>query len=63
MAVEDRIAVVQALLDGIKRYARLVQGNSFTEDTLSELKGNAKDVCNEAKSEIDSTKTDIDNWS
>lgn len=60
MAVEDRLGKVHEQIEGIRRYARLIVSNSFTPDTLTELKGNAKDLCDSAKAELDLVKNDID---
>lgn len=62
MAIEDRISQVQALLGRLRRYTQLVISDGFTEETLDELKGNAKSICDEAKAEIDLIKIDIGNW-
>lgn len=62
MAVLDRLVAVRAKLDEIARYTELVTRNSFTDDTLEELKGNAKSLCDEAKGELDLIKADIGNW-
>lgn len=60
MAVEDRLGTVQQRIEGIRRYARLIISNSFTTETLAELKGNAKDLCDDTKAEVDLIKNDID---
>jgi len=60
MALEDRLGTVYQQIEGIRRYARLIISNSFTPDTLAELKGNAKDLSDSAKAELDLIKNDID---
>jgi len=62
MAVIDRAAIIRQKLEGLERYARLVISNTFTSETLTELKGNAKDLCDEVKDEADLVKLDIDEW-
>lgn len=63
MAVLDRILVMREKLDEVARYTQLVTTNSFTPETLDELKANAKSLCDEAKGELDFIKADIANWS
>lgn len=63
MAIENDIAQARALLDKIYQYERLVVGNTFQPDTIADMKGNAKDLCDEVKDKIDDIKTEIDNWS
>jgi len=60
MAVEDRLRTLREKVDEIQRYARLVISNTFSPETLTELKGHAKDFCDEAKAELDLIKNDID---
>ena len=60
MAVEDRLGTVHQHTEGIRRYARLIISNTFTPETLAELKGNAKDLCDNAKAELDLIKNEID---
>ena len=62
MAVEDRISQVQNLLERLRRYTRLVISDGFTDETLAELRNNAKSICNDIKAEIGLIKTDIDGW-
>ncbi len=63
MAVIDRAAIIRQKLEGLERYAQLVTSNSFTEETLDELKTNAQSLCDEVKAEADLIKTDIGEWS
>jgi len=60
MAVEDRLGTVAQQLEGTRRYIRLIIGNTFSPDTLTELKANAKDLCDAARAELDLIKDDID---
>jgi len=60
MSVEDRLGIVQQQIERTRRYVRLVIGNTFSPDTLDELKNNAKDLCDDAKAELDLVKNEID---
>jgi len=63
MAIEDNIAQVRKRLDMISQYNNMVRNNNFEPDTITDMKGNAKDICDAAKSELDTIKDEIDNWS
>lgn len=63
MAIEDRIAAVKRLMDKVVSYDHLITADSFEPDTIDDMKGNAKDICNTVKTEIDQIKAEIDQWS
>ena len=62
MAVEDRISQVLEQLERLRRYTRLVINDGFSDATLTELKTNAKTICDDIKAEVDQIKTDINGW-
>lgn len=62
MSIGDRIGVVRGLLDRIIAYDHMVASDSFTPDTITDMKGNAKDICDAVKSETDNIKIEIDQW-
>lgn len=63
MAVEDRIIQVKHLLDRVSNYNRLVTSDSFEAATIADMKGNAKEICDQVKDEITQIKSEIDQWS
>ena len=62
MAIEDRVERVKVLLDRIRVYNTLVHQNDFKPDTVGDMKGNAKEMCDEAKSEVDQIKVEVGQW-
>ncbi len=62
MSVAERIALIRSLLDKLHGYQRMIDGNSFENSTVTDIKGNAKDLCDQVKNEINSIKTEIDQW-
>lgn len=62
MSIEDRMAAVKRLLDKVASYDHLITTDNFEPDTIDDMKGNAKDICNVAKTEIDQIKAEIDQW-
>jgi len=62
MAIESKIEGVKRLLERIREYKRIVEADSFEPATVDDIKGNAKDLCDTAKSEIDDIKAEIDSW-
>lgn len=63
MSIKDKIDDAAFLLQKVKKYDDLILGNNFTDATVLDMKQNAKDVCDEAKADIDDIKTEIDGWS
>ncbi len=63
MAIDQRAREVSLLLDRINSYDRLILADNFEPNTVSDIKNNAKDICNQIKSEVDLIKGDIDGWS
>lgn len=63
MSIKDKIDEVAILLQKVKKFDDLIFGNSFTDATVLDMKQSAKDVCDEAKGDIDDIKTEIDSWS
>jgi len=62
MTVETRINRVVTLLNRVKKYGDLVTADNFENQTLDDMKGNVKDILDEAKGEIDEIKSEVDNW-
>lgn len=60
--IGQRVEQVLRLLDKVRSYDRLITSDSFEPDTISDMKGNAKDICKQAKDEIDLIKSEIDEW-
>ena len=63
MSIKDKIDEVAILLQKVKKFDDLIFGNSFTDATVLDMKQSAKDICDEAKGDIDDIKTEIDSWS
>ena len=62
MSVAERIALIRSLLDKLHSYQRMIDGNSFENSTVTDIKGNAKSLCDQIKSEADSIKAEINLW-
>ncbi len=62
MTIETRINRIVTLLNKVKRYSELVTTDNFEEQTLADMKGNVKNILDEAKVEIDQIKSEVDNW-
>lgn len=60
--ISQRVEEVLHLLDRVRSYDRLITSDSFKPDTISDMKNNAKDICKQAKDEIDLIKGEIDEW-
>jgi len=63
MSIEERVAEVRKSLDMIQQYERMVANNNFEPGTIADMKGNAKDICDVVKSEMDVIKSEINDWS
>lgn len=62
MAMDDRIEIVRQLLERVRNYNRLIVNDNFEVSTIDDMKGNAKDICDAIKDEVDLIKTEIDGW-
>jgi len=62
MTIESKIEGVKRLLERVRDYKGLIEADSFESGTIVDMKGNAKDLCDAAKIEIDSIKDEIDSW-
>lgn len=62
MAIDDRVEAIRQLLERIKTYNRLIVADNFEASTVDDMKGNAKDICDQAKAELDQIKAEIDQW-
>jgi len=62
MSIESRIDAVKRVLERIHEYKRIVEADNFEPATIDDIKGNAKDLCDTAKTEIDNIKAGIDDW-
>jgi len=63
MMIGERIGRILDLLEKIRRYERVIAADNFEPATVADMKGNAKDFCDQAKAEIDQIKSEIDEWS
>lgn len=62
MTIDTRINRVITLLNRVKKYSDIVTADNFEKQTLADMKGNVKDILDEAKDEIDLIKAEVDNW-
>ncbi len=60
--IAEMIARIRALLDRLHTYEHMIGANNFENNTVDDMKGNAKDICDEIKVDVDSIKSEIDNW-
>ena len=60
--IAEMVARIRASLDRLHTYEQMIGGNNFENNTVDDMKGNAKDICDEIKVEIESIKAEIDNW-
>ncbi len=60
--IAGMIARIRAKLDRLHTYEHMIDGNNFENSTVDDMQGNAKDICDEIKGEINSIKAEIDNW-
>lgn len=61
--MQDRINTIKSLLDKIANYNRIIEADNFESDTVDDIRGNAKDIADEIKTEVDTIKVEIDLWS
>ncbi len=62
MTTKEKIAQIRSKLDMIASYQFMVDANNFEGDTITDMKGNTKDICDAIKDLVTGIKTDIDNW-
>ncbi len=60
--MEDIINRVSDLLNRVRDYNRIIQADNFEAATVEDIKGNAKALCDEVKSDIDAIKSLINQW-
>jgi len=63
MGINEEIEKIKTLLQRIHQYNTLIVFDNFESDTVSDMQGNAKNLCDVAKDCIDGIKAEIDNWS
>lgn len=63
MAIEVRLERIAKAVSKIRVYDKLVTEDSLEPATVDDMKGNAKDLCSEIKTETDLIKNEIDRWS
>lgn len=63
MSISTKIDEISSLLQKIRMSDVLVADNGFEEVTVADMKSVAKDLCDEAKDDIDDIKGIIDEWS
>ncbi len=62
MAIETLFSSVKRKLEDVVALGDQVKKSGFSEATVTDMKDHAKTHCDNAKLEIDSMKTAIDNW-
>lgn len=63
MAIETRTNRIHVLLSNhLKAISSVVAMGGLDEDTIKDLKKNAKDIIQDAKNELDRIKDEVDNW-
>jgi len=63
MTIGVRLERIRGLIDRIRRYNHLIAEDSLQPTTVDDMKGKAKDLCDEIRAEADLIKNDIDQWS
>lgn len=63
MTIEIRLERITKLVGKVRVFDKLVIEDSLEPATVEDIKGNAKDLCNEIKTEADLIKNEIDQWS
>ena len=63
MTIQISIAKVRALLDRVAQYEHIVLDNNFEHDTITDMKGNARSICDEIRSDVNDIKNEINKWS
>ena len=61
--MQDKINTIKGMLDKIANYNRIIEADNFESDTVDDIRGNAKDIADEIKTEVDTIKVEIDLWS
>jgi len=62
MTIEIRLERIAKLVGRVRVYDKLVTEDSLQSATVDDMKGNAKDLCDEIKTETDLIKNEIDKW-
>ena len=62
-AIDDEIASMRIKLDRIHQYDSVIASDNFEPETVEDIKGNAKALCDEIKTEADIIKSSVDLWS
>ena len=62
MTIEIRLERISKLVGRVRVYDKLVTEDSLQSATVDDMKDNAKDLCDEIKTETDLIKNEIDNW-
>jgi len=60
--IEIRLERILKLVGKIRVYDKLVTEDSLEPATVDDMKDNAKDLCDEIKTETDLIKNEIDKW-
>lgn len=63
MSIEGKIAEVRATLDRLHSYQRMINAGNFEQATVDDMRGNAKDLCDDVKSIINQIKAEVNQWS
>ncbi|MBA7681076.1 hypothetical protein ES703_89404 [subsurface metagenome] len=62
MTIEIRLERISKLVGRVRVYDKLVTEDSLQSATVDDMKDNAKDLCDEIKTETDLIKNEIDKW-
>ncbi len=62
MAISESVDKVGVLLEKVRIFNRVVEDNELEPDTVADMKGNAKNFCDQAKTEINNIKNEINAW-
>ena len=60
--IQDNIRNIKRLLEKLEAYDNLITGDNFEPATVTDMKENAKGVCNQIKAEVDQIKAEIGQW-
>ncbi len=63
MSIEENVAQVRSGLDRLSQYEHMIDADNFESDTVDDMKGNAKDICDQLKARINDIKDAVDQWS
>ncbi len=62
MTIPENIDKVGVLLEKVRVFDRVVEDNDLEPNTVTDMKGNAKSFCDQAKTTINTIKSEINGW-